>query len=193
MGVRQERKRESRERILGVASKMLSERGLAGAGVASIMSEAGLTHGGFYVHFDSRRDLVGQVLGRAAEGTRGWFLRGLSGFTGVEWVQAAVKRYLTPRHRDNPASGCLIAGLSGDVAREDEDIREIFERELEVLIQEFSGRLDGEVDDPEERSIAILALCAGGINLSRAVGDRRLSNRILRACRAMAERDLELV
>lgn len=191
MGVREEQKRESRERILGAASKLLSERGLGGAGVSTIMSEAGLTHGGFYVHFDSRRDLVSQVLGRAAEGTRGWFLRGLSGLRGLDWVRAAVKRYLTPRHRDNPAAGCFIAGLSGDVAREDEDIRRIFEGEMKLLIDEFSERLDGSVDDPEDRALAIVALCAGGITLSRAVGDRRLSSRILHACEALAERDLE--
>jgi len=191
MGVRDEQKRESRERILGAASKLLSERGLAGAGVSTIMSEAGLTHGGFYVHFDSRRDLVGQVLGRAAEGTRSWFLRGLSGLTGLDWVRTAVKRYLTPRHRDDPASGCLIAGLSGDVAREGEDIRRVFQRELEVLIQEFSEHLDDEVDDAEDRALAIIALCAGGITLSRAVDDRRLSGRILQACQSLVERDLE--
>ena len=190
MGIRDKQKHESRERILSAASKLLSERGLAGAGVATIMSEAGLTHGGFYVHFDSRRDLVGQVLGSAAERTRGWFLRGLSSQRGLDWVRAAVERYLTPRHRDNPATGCLVAGLGGDVAREDDDIRRLFERELEILADEFRARLDGEVEDPEGRALAVVALCAGGISLSRAVSDRRLSNRILQACQSLAERDL---
>jgi TetR/AcrR family transcriptional repressor of nem operon len=191
MGIREEQKRQSRERILGSASKLLSERGLNGAGVATIMSEAGLTHGGFYVHFDSRQDLVAQVLRRAAEATRGWFLRGLSGCDGLDWVRAAIGRYLTPRHRDSPASGCMVAGLGGDVAREDADVRRVFERELELLTDEFERRLEGEVDGPEDRALALVALCAGGITLSRAVEDRRLSSRILRACQAMAERDLQ--
>jgi len=191
VGVRERQKRKSRERILEAAAKLLSERGLSGAGVSTIMSEAGLTHGGFYAHFDSRQELVARVLGRAAEGTRGWFLRGLSGHSGVGWARAAVKRYLTPRHRDNPATGCFLAGLAADVSREDEDIRRVFERELELLADEFREHLDGEVDDPDERALALLSLCAGGIALSRAVGDRRLSNRILQACQSMAVRDLE--
>lgn len=190
MGVRDEQKRESRDRILAAASRLLGERGLEGAGVSTIMTEAGLTHGGFYVHFDSRRDLVEQVLGRAAERTRGWFLRGLSGLRGLSWVRAAVGHYLTPRHRDNPATGCLIAGLSGDVAREHDDVRRVFEAELEALSREFEERLEGHIVDPEDRALALIALCAGGITLSRAVESRRLSNRILDACQRLADRDL---
>jgi TetR/AcrR family transcriptional repressor of nem operon len=191
VGVRAEQKRESRQRILDAASRVLRMRGLDGVGVASIMSEAGLTHGGFYVHFDSRRDLVAQVLREASESARGWYFRGLSGRAGLDWVRAAVRRYLTPRHRDTPQAGCIIAGLSGDLAREEDDMREVFDGELAAVAKEFREHLEeGGVETADERALAILALCAGGITLSRAVADRRLSNRILRACQRLAERDL---
>lgn len=190
MGVREEQKRRTRTRIIHAAARRLSERGLAGVGVSEIMSEAGLTHGGFYVHFESRRELVSHALGQAAEGTRRWFLRGLSQHGGLDWVRAATRRYLTPRHRDNPATGCAIAGLAADVAREDAPLREAFEHELKTLLGAFGERLESEGDDSEERAMALVALCAGGITLSRAVADRALSDRILAACQALAERDL---
>ena len=102
MGVRAERKRQSRERILEAASRVLRERGLDGAGVATIMGEAGLTHGGFYVHFGSRRELVSEVLRDAFGASRRRFARGVAERGGLAAVRAAVARYLSPRHRDAP-------------------------------------------------------------------------------------------
>lgn len=192
MNHRATQKEATRQRILDAASRVLRERGLDGAGVASIMNEAGLTHGGFYVHFDSRRDLVSEVLRHTADTMRGWFFRGLKGRAGLDWVRAAVRRYLAPRHRDHPEAGCIVAGLSGDLAREDDELRGVFEAELEALAGAFREHLEeAATPDADERALALLALCAGGITLSRAVADRDTSNRILRACEALARRDLE--
>lgn len=191
MGVRAEKKRESREAIVEVAGRLCRERGLGGAGVAAIMNDAGLTHGGFYVHFESRRELLLEMLRRTFETTRRWYFRGLSGYTGRDWVRAAVGRYLTARHRDSPETGCVIAGLAGDVAREDQDLRMVFEQGLEKIVAEYRTHLEEAGDnDAEDRALALVTLCAGGVLLSRAVADRRLSNRILRACQRLADRDL---
>jgi TetR/AcrR family transcriptional repressor of nem operon len=192
VGLRAERKRETRERILEAASRVLRRRGLEGAGVATIMKEAGLTHGGFYVHFRSRRELVAEMLGDAFRASRQRFARGVPADSGLAWVRAAVARYLSPRHRDAPEAGCPIPALAGDLAREDAALRRVFDEELESMARGFGQQLRaGGADEPDERALALVALLAGGVTLARAVSSRRLSNRILRACRDLAERDLE--
>jgi TetR/AcrR family transcriptional repressor of nem operon len=161
-------------------------------GGPTIMREAGLTHGGFYVHFASRRHLVEEMPRRASEEGRTWYFRGLAGRAGLDWVVAAVRRYLTARHRDTPEAGCPVAALSGDLAREDAGLRRVFEDELGKIVGEFRRHLaEAGEPDVEDRALALVALCAGGISLARAVSDRRLSDRILRACQRLAERDVK--
>ncbi|MEE8310823.1 MAG: TetR/AcrR family transcriptional regulator [Candidatus Binatia bacterium] len=190
MSVRREQKQESHERIVESAARLLRERGVDGAGVADIMREAGLTHGGFYAHFGSRDDLVAEALSHAADQSRSRLFARLSERRGVAWLREAVRRYLSPAHRDNPAQGCPLTSFGPDVARRESptEVRKAFDRELETTVAGFREHLDeAGAEDPDGRALALIALCAGGLTLSRAVDDRRLSDRILRACRALAE------
>jgi TetR/AcrR family transcriptional repressor of nem operon len=116
-----EHKQETHERIVKRASVRLREKGAHGIGVADLMKEAGLTHGGFYAHFDSREALVIEAFAHAMDrGTERW--RKLAEQTPPEKRLAMiVDSYLTPqgvrrqagaddRHARRADSGCLGQG-----------------------------------------------------------------------------------
>src|SRR5262245_55975207 len=103
---------ETRRRIVRAAARRFREQGIAATGLADLMEAAGLTHGGFYKHFSSKDQLVAEATAEAL-GTL------LEEMAALPTVGAAVAAYLSPRHRDNPASGCPLAALGGELARSD--------------------------------------------------------------------------
>ncbi len=179
----------TRARIVAAAGRVLLDQGLAGTGVHQVMSRAGLTHGGFYAHFRSRDALIAEALGALLEERRGQLVAGLDELRGEERLAQVVARYLNRHHRDNADAGCPLPALGGELARADPELRGRFERGLAALADEIAGppgAPESAGTSPEERALATLALCAGGVMLSRAVGDGELSDRILRACRRFA-------
>src|SRR5712671_5104880 len=114
MKVTREQAAANRERILDAAAKLFRERGLDGIGVADLMKDAGLTHGGFYGHFGSKEELQAEacVLALTRQSDR-W--RGLLEREGGRALEAMLEGYLSKRHRDNPGAGCALATLGGDV------------------------------------------------------------------------------
>ena len=107
----QEDKAASHERIVKIAARRMREEGTGAPGVADIMRAAGLTHGGFYKHFDSREDLVAEAVERA-------FADNARGSARYETLADYADWYLSPAHRDRPGTGCGIAAFSADVARD---------------------------------------------------------------------------
>ncbi len=198
----------TRARIVAAAGRVLLDQGLAGTGVHQVMARAGLTHGGFYGHFQSRDALIAEALEALLEERRGQLVAGLDELRGEARLAQVVGRYLNRHHRDNAAAGCPLPALGGELARADPELRARFERGLAALADEIAAPRDedgapqpaGATADAidgagagagpgaslEERALATLALCAGGVMLSRAVGDGELSDRILRACRRFA-------
>lgn len=189
----------TRARIVAAAGKVLLGQGLAGAGVHQVMARAGLTHGGFYAHFQSRDALIAEALEALLEERRGQLVAGLDELRGEARLAQVVGRYLNRHHRDNAEEGCPLPALGGELARADAELRARFERGLAALADEIAAPQDEDEDAEasegagagpgaslEERALATLALCAGGVMLSRAVGDGELSDRILRACRRFA-------
>src|SRR3977135_3130478 len=121
-----EHKLETHARIVKKASVRLREKGAHGIGVADLMKEAGLTHGGFYAHFDSREALVIEAFAYAMDrSTDRW--RKLAEQTPPDKRRAPiVDSYLTPVHRDDPGHGCAIPALSAEIARESPKTRKAF-------------------------------------------------------------------
>jgi TetR/AcrR family transcriptional repressor of nem operon len=184
--LRRSQKDASRERILNAAARLMREGGIDGFGVAEAMNEAGLTHGGFYAHFASKDELVAQALTRAAESSRGQYFAGLRGKRGVQWLTAAARRYLSRAHRDDPGNGCPYATLATDAGRRSARVRGAFDRQLRESAKTFEEHLrEAGCGQPEDRALALLALCAGGLAFSRAVEDVTLSDRILEACNSL--------
>src|SRR6266513_2895986 len=122
MKVSREQAAQHRERILEAAAQRFRERGFEGIGVADLMKEVGLTHGGFYGHFSSKEDLIAEASDRA-------LMRSLALFTKVaerapaDPLPAIASAYLTTRHRDKPGEGCLLAALGSDVSRQGPTLR----------------------------------------------------------------------
>lgn len=169
-------KEVTRDHILKVASRRFRQDGIDSVGLASLMAEAGLTHGGFYNHFASKEDLVAAAVRRAMEER----LAGLKARANadIEWI---VRSYLDPRHRDAPAKGCAIASLGGEVARRPETTRQVLGGGIEALIAEIAARLPEGVAqaEREKRAFAILSLMLGTLQLARLATDAEQSARIL--------------
>jgi TetR/AcrR family transcriptional regulator, transcriptional repressor for nem operon len=179
-----EHKLETHARIVKKASVRLREKGAHGIGVADLMKDAGLTHGGFYAHFDSREALVIEAFAYAMDrGTERW--RKLAEATPQDKRLATlVASYLTPLHRDDPGHGCAIPTLGAEIARESPKTRKAFAAKLEQMIELFAAQM---VDLPPKqarrKAMSTIATMMGTLVLARIAGNGEFSDEILGAGR----------
>ena len=122
MKVSREQAAQNRERIVEAAAQLFRERGFDGIGVADLMKEAGLTHGGFYGHFSSKEDLIAEASARALTRSLALWSKVAERAPG-DPLSAIAGVYLTSRHRDDPGTGCLLAALGPDVSRQGPAVR----------------------------------------------------------------------
>ena len=169
----------NREKVLDVAGKLFRERGFDGIGVADIMKRAGLTHGGFYGQFASKDDLAAETTERVLGNPR-WQER-LTGRADPSFGEV-VRGYLSPRHRDDPGTGCLMAAVGSDAARQPRAVRRAFtdgfRARIDALVKMVPGRSQAA---RREKALATMASLVGALILSRAVDDPALSDEILEA------------
>lgn len=185
------RKEMSRERILASAGSLLREKGISGASVADVMDGAGMTVGGFYAHFPSKRFLVAEALREALRKSRVLLASSLAGKEGGAWVRALARSYLSKPHRDNPQAGCPLPATLGEVAREDMEVREALAGEIGVMVDDIASRLEAAGSpDPSGEALATLSTMVGGLSLARALSGTPLSEAVLLACRRHIERSL---
>jgi len=175
---------QTRSRIVEEASYGLRQTGADGMSVADLMKLAGLTHGGFYSHFESREALVIEAFASAMDRTVSHWLKLMKGMPVEERFNVIVGAYLCPGHRDDRARGCVLPALGTDIARSSQKGRRVFARKLDEMIN-VVARLFPEKSLKEARQIATgaLATMMGSIALARAVGDKKLSDEILGAGR----------
>ncbi len=177
---------QTRAKILRAASKVFRRQGYHAAGVDTVMEEAGLTAGGFYGHFASKEALLAETLAPAAASA----LRDerIEHLTGRAWAEAFVERYLNPAHLVETDDGCPLPALVSEVARAGEPVKASFE----AVVRGLAARLhvQGGDDVSEDRGLAILALCVGGLGIARSIRDEALAEQILGACRDLALAEL---
>jgi TetR/AcrR family transcriptional regulator, transcriptional repressor for nem operon len=160
------------ERIVKEASRLFREKGFENVTVGEVMKAAGLTHGAFYAHFGSKRELeeaavaYGQALSAGRVRTRGATKKGR---------QTYAEQYLNPQHRDAPGDGCTMAALGQEIARSTPEVKVAFERGLEEILA--AGGAD------RKDAIFQTAALLGGVVLARAVKSEQLSDEILRTVR----------
>jgi TetR/AcrR family transcriptional regulator, transcriptional repressor for nem operon len=177
-----EHKQETHARIVRRASIRLREKGAHGVGVADLMKEAGLTHGGFYAHFDSRDALVIEAFAYAMDRSlEHW--RKLVGETAPEKRLALlIETYLTQGHRDDPGHGCAITSLGAEIAREGPKTRRAFAAKMEQLIDLIADQIQ---DVPRrvarKQATSLLATMMGTLVLSRIAGSGEFSDEVLQA------------
>jgi len=170
-------KQATRRRILEVAGRRFKQDGIDGAGVATVMADAGLTNGAFYGHFSSKEDLVANVLADQLRAQRKSFDDQPSDRAGLE---AFVRSYLSPQHRDQLADGCPSAALLDEIARRSSDTRDVFTAEVMGVVDDIASRLDPtDVDAARADALTMFGLLVGTLQLARALTDRDLSDQLL--------------
>ena len=174
-----EHNEETRERILEAASRLFRERGIDAVGLAKIMADADLTVGTFYTHFESKEALLRETLLRSLRARHEELAQALSGGN----VEAAVRAYLSPEHRDAPGTGCPVAALASEVARHPRATRNTLaarlEPSLDALAELLPTRRSQEVSRAD--AAAFFGLLIGTLQLARATPGRAESAAILEA------------
>ena len=188
-----EHKQKTRERVLKVAAKAIRAEGPHKIGVAAVMAEAGLTHGGFYAHFESKDDFVAAAIGQMFIEGRARFDRSMEGCGPAEGLANYVDFYLSGAHRDTRISGCPLPFLSADAPRLPAPSREQFAQGVALLTDRLSQRLTllGRLD-AEETAGSMLSEMVGAVALARAEPDPVRSDAILARTRASLTRRLGL-
>ena len=170
-------KQTTRQHILEAAGRRFKQEGIDGAGVAAVMSDAGLTNGAFYAHFASKEDLVANVLADQLRAQRHSFDAQPSDRTGLE---AFIRSYLSPQHRDQCADGCPSAALLDEICRRPAATRQVFTDELMGVIADIAARLDPtDAKAARTHALTIFGMMIGTLQLARALTDRALSDRLL--------------
>ena len=179
-----EHKFQTHERIVKKASVKLREKGAHGIGVADLMKDAGLTHGGFYAHFDSRDALVIEAFTHAMDrSTARW--RKLSEETPVEKrLSKIANTYLAPVHRDDLGHGCAVPALAAEIARESAKTRRVFSGRMEQMIDMLAEQFHGMPRKAARKeAVAALATMMGSLVMARVAGNGELSEEILKSGR----------
>lgn len=170
----------NRAHVVETASALFRERGYDGVGVADLMAAAGFTHGGFYKHFRSKADLMAESAACSIAQTAALT-------TGVD-IAEFVRLYLSREHRDTRATGCTMAALGGDAARQPEAVRATFaagiERLLAALNPVHTAPDAADAATVRAKHLDILAHAVGAMVMSRACpDDSPLADEVLSTCR----------
>jgi TetR/AcrR family transcriptional regulator, transcriptional repressor for nem operon len=173
-------KARSHERIVDVAAARVREAGVDGPGVAEIMSEAGLTHGGFYKHFSSREELIAEAVEGALADGRYKLAEVTAG--SEDPLTTFVSWYLSSGHVHDRGNGCAVAALACEMPRSSPQLRRAFTEQTEHYLEVLQQLLGD--DGSKEQAVVALAALVGGLILARAVDDPELSRELLRDVRS---------
>jgi len=179
-----EHKFETHARIIKRASVRLREKGAHGVGVADLMKEAGLTHGGFYAHFDSREALVIEAFNYAMDRSNERWRELVKETPPEKRLSVIVNSYLSKLHRDDPGHGCAVPTLGAEIARESPKTRKAFAAKLEQMIGLLADEIPGPPAAARKQAMATLATMMGTMVLARIAGSGEFSEEILAAGRA---------
>jgi TetR/AcrR family transcriptional repressor of nem operon len=186
-------KQQTRQRVLKEAAKAIRAQGPHQIGVAAVMARAGLTHGGFYAHFESKDDFVAQAIGQMFEESGGQFNRSMAGRQPAEGLATYLDFYLSAAHRDTRTSGCPLPFLSADAPRLTTASRERYAQgvaNLEARLAEVLAQMGHA--DAVELAGSTLAEMVGAVGLARAEPEGTRSDHILSRSKASLKRRLGL-
>lgn len=176
------RKELSHERIVDAAARAIRRNGFAGAGVAEIMKDAGLTHGGFYSHFPSREAMLAEAADRAGAATVGLAESAAAAAPDDQALEAMLGAYLSQQHVSHPESGCPMAALSSELSRQAPEVRRAATRRMKEMVDVVARRLPSwGTPDAHERALFLVATMVGAVSLARAVDDPSLADRLCKA------------
>lgn len=172
-----EHKDATRRRMIETSGRRFKRDGFDGAGIATLVADAGLTNGAFYGHFASKDDLIATVVSDqlAAQVARVEALP-----LGIASVETFVREYLSPEHRDDPGNGCPSAALLDEITRQDIATRQAYTDGARALIDAITRHLAvGDAVGARDRAIGLFTLLVSSLQLARAVTDPELSDQVL--------------
>jgi TetR/AcrR family transcriptional repressor of nem operon len=171
----------TRQRIVKAAAAAFRKNGIAGTGLSDLMAAAGLTHGGFYRHFDSKDQIVAEACTAAAQSLVEQLAASASRKSPHRGLKTIVQNYLSAAHRDAPADGCPLAALGSEMARGDERTRAAATQALLKLVGVIASQFGKTRPDvARRRALVAAATMIGALTMSRMVTDSELSAGILR-------------
>ncbi|MBK5418341.1 TetR/AcrR family transcriptional regulator [Pseudomonas sp. TH31] len=183
----------NREIIVEAATRLFRERGLHGISVVDVMGAAGLTHGGFYGHFESKEALAREAGGRAFEqSAERWKARIAEHDDKTAARHALVDPYLSAASRDNPGDSCPVVAFAGDMCHEatDSGLRQTFMEGLDKLLESYGSLVNsGDAERDRRQALVEYSLMVGALTLARATRGEPLSDEILDAARAFLTAD----
>lgn len=184
MEIAPNRKALTHERILDTAARVIRRAGFQGVGVADIMKEAGLTHGGFYAHFASRDALLAEALAHAGRQSAERIAKGKATreARGASPFRALVEGYLSERHLSGTENGCAVAALASEMPRQSPDVRAAAAQRVRGLIELVKASLPNGVDVAQAPAIA--SQMVGALQLARTLGDNAEGKALLAANRS---------
>lgn len=182
------KKELSHARIVDVASRAIRRAGYHGIGVADIMKEAGLTHGGFYAHFASRDAMLVEAMQRAGQ-------ENLSSLTaamerrlrkGGTRFSALVETYLHDAHLDRSEDGCVVAALASEMTRQEDAVRDEARHRVAAMVELVRAALPDDTDEGEAQLVT--ATMMGALQLARTLGGKTGRDLLATTRRALVER-----
>jgi TetR/AcrR family transcriptional regulator, transcriptional repressor for nem operon len=184
-----QKKQETHERIVRTAAAAIRKHGYHGISVADIMEEAGLTHGGFYAHFESRDAMLAEALDQAAGESLGRLAKVADGVKLEDALEVMVDAYLADRQIDHPERGCTLAALGSETARQSPEIRHVQTRRIREMADLIERQMTGwGKPGRHEDALAVMSTIVGAVILARAVDDPALAKDIRAAAKRMVPR-----
>jgi AcrR family transcriptional regulator len=186
MPYRPEHKQETRERIVNSARRLFNRKGFAEVTIDEIMADAGLTHGGFYKHFNAKEELYAEAILQflCLDAPEPWQSKHVDACAqGPELARMIVNAYLSREHFEDREGGCPLVALPSDVARGGEAVKAAYRQVLNKMVVILAASLPDH--EARKQALALVATCIGGILVARAVGDSALAGDIRDAVRRL--------
>lgn len=175
-------KAATHERILSVAARAIRRSGYAGTGVADIMREAGLTHGGFYSHFASREAMLAEAAGVACANSAANAFELAAGTSPDKALTTLVAAYLSKEHVEQLERGCPLVALGSETSRQAPEVRHVVTRHIKATVDLLARQSpDWGQASAHERALVTLSTLVGAVVLARAVDEPGLSDSLREA------------
>jgi TetR/AcrR family transcriptional repressor of nem operon len=179
-------KQKTRTRIVQAARKLFNLRGFAAVSITEIMSEAGLTHGGFYKHFARKEDLYQEAVLEfiCQEMPDAWQRKYVDpSQAGPALARMILDAYLSDDHMEDRAASCPMIALPSDVQRGNPGVKDAFRQVMEMMAGAFAANLEPSARPARQRALALVSMAVGAMVLARAVDDPALGKEIRESAR----------
>ena len=178
---------ENNEKIVDEAARLFREKGIEPTSVAEVMGAAGLTHGGFYRHFNSKDELVYAAIQKASNDMANDLKNDIAQQGAKQAIAGFINKYLSEQHVANPGKGCPIAALSAETDRKPKIHKKAITQGTEQLINLLAQGIEGKPDEKQANAAGLLAVLVGTLILARTAKTKQVMNEILSSGHRLAK------